>query len=93
MANWEDGLENSRRPRELRSQTDREQAAVMPVDPEEILKTWKPFKEALGVTSVRTEREYARARATMDALLDGIGDDESQPLADARLPGGPDQGI
>ena len=54
----------------------------MPVDPEEILKTWKPFKEALGVTSVRTEREYARARATMDALLDAIGDDESQPLAE-----------
>jgi hypothetical protein len=33
-------------------------------DPEEILKAWKPFKNALGVASVRTEREYARARAT-----------------------------
>ena len=31
-------------------------------DPTEILKAWKPFKKALGVTSVRTEREYARAR-------------------------------
>jgi hypothetical protein len=51
-------------------------------DPEEILKAWKPFKKALGVTSVRTEREYARARATMDALLDEIGDDERHPLAE-----------
>jgi hypothetical protein len=43
-------------------------------------KSWKPargkpFKEALGVTSVRAEREYARARATMDALLDAIAGD------------------
>ena len=51
-------------------------------DPKEILKAWKPFKEALGVTSVRSEREYARARATMDALLDEIGDDERHPLAE-----------
>jgi HTH-type transcriptional regulator/antitoxin HigA len=51
-------------------------------DPKEILKAWKPFKKALGVTSVRSEREYARARATMDALLDEIGDDERHPLAE-----------
>jgi HTH-type transcriptional regulator/antitoxin HigA len=51
-------------------------------DPEEILRAWKPLKKALGVTSVRTEREYARARATMDALLDEIGDDERHPLAE-----------
>jgi HTH-type transcriptional regulator/antitoxin HigA len=55
---------------------------MMAADPKEILKAWKPFKEALGVTSVRTEREYARARATMDALLDAIGDDERHPLAE-----------
>ena len=54
----------------------------MAADPKEILKAWKPFKEALGVTSVRTEREYARARATMDALLAAIGDDERHPLAE-----------
>jgi len=54
----------------------------MAADPKEILKAWKPFKHALGVTSVRTERDYARARATMDALLDAIGDDESHPLAE-----------
>jgi len=33
------------------------------------------------VTSVRTEREYAQARATMDALLDEIGDDERHQVA------------
>ena len=54
----------------------------MAADPKEILKAWKPFKEALGVTSVRTEREYARARAVINALLDAIGDDERHPLAE-----------
>jgi HTH-type transcriptional regulator/antitoxin HigA len=55
---------------------------MMAADPKEILRVWKPFKDALGVTSVHTEAEYARARATMDALLDEIGDDESHPLAE-----------
>jgi HTH-type transcriptional regulator/antitoxin HigA len=55
---------------------------MMAADPKEILKTWKPFKNALGVTSVRTKREYAQARATTDTLLDAIGDDESHPLAE-----------
>jgi HTH-type transcriptional regulator/antitoxin HigA len=59
-----------------------ETGQMMAADPKEILKTWKPFKDALGVTSVRTKREYAQARATMDALLDAIGDDESHPLAE-----------
>lgn len=54
----------------------------MAADPKEILKAWKPFKEALGVTSVRTAREYARARATINALLDAIGDDERHPLTE-----------
>jgi HTH-type transcriptional regulator / antitoxin HigA len=55
---------------------------MMPAEPKEILKAWKPFKEALGVTSVRTERDYARARATIEALLDEVGDEESHPLAE-----------
>jgi HTH-type transcriptional regulator/antitoxin HigA len=41
-----------------------------------------PFKEVVGVTSVRTEEDYAQARATIEVLLDEIGDDESHPLAD-----------
>lgn len=51
-------------------------------EPQAILRAWKPFKEAVGVTSVRTEEDYARARAIIELLLDEIGDEESHPLAD-----------
>ena len=50
--------------------------------PQAILQAWLPFKELVGVTSVRTEEDYARANATIDALLDEIGDNEKHPLAD-----------
>jgi HTH-type transcriptional regulator/antitoxin HigA len=50
--------------------------------PQAILRAWIPFKEAVGVTSVRTEDDYAGARATIEVLLDEIGDDESHPLAE-----------
>lgn len=51
-------------------------------EPQAILRAWMPFKELVGVTSVRTEEDYAQARATIEVLLDAIGDDESNPLAD-----------
>ena len=51
-------------------------------EPQAILRAWMPFKKLLGVTSVRTEEDYAQARATIDALLDEVGDNESHPLAD-----------
>lgn len=51
-------------------------------EPQAILRAWMPFKEAVGVTSVRTEEDYEQARATIEALLDEIGDNESHPLAD-----------
>ncbi len=47
-----------------------------------ILQAWMPFKQAIGVTSVHTEEDYARATKTIDVLLDEIGDDEDHPLAD-----------
>jgi len=47
-----------------------------------ILQAWMPFKEAIGVTSVHTEEDYARATKTIDVLLNEIGDDEDHPLAD-----------
>jgi len=50
--------------------------------PQAILQAWMPFKKAIGVTSVHTEEDYARATATIDVLLDEIGDDEDHPLAD-----------
>jgi len=47
-----------------------------------ILQAWMPFKALLGVTSVHTEADYAQARATIDKLLDEVGDDEGHPLSD-----------
>lgn len=51
-------------------------------NPQTILQAWMPFKKAIGVTSVHSEEDYARATATIEALLDEIGDDEDHPLAD-----------
>jgi HTH-type transcriptional regulator/antitoxin HigA len=51
-------------------------------DAQAILRAWMPFKRLVGVTSVRSKKDYAQARATIDALLDAVGDDESHPLAD-----------
>lgn len=51
-------------------------------EPQAILRAWLPFRELIGVTSVRTEDDYAQARATIDSLIEDIGDDESHPLAE-----------
>lgn len=51
-------------------------------EPQAILRAWMPFKQLVGVTSVRTEEDYAQARATIDSLLDEVGDNENHPLAD-----------
>lgn len=51
-------------------------------EPQAILQAWMPFKQLVGVTSVRTEADYAQARATIDALLDEVGDNENHPLAE-----------
>lgn len=50
--------------------------------PQAILQAWTPFKNLLGVTSIHTEKDYARARTTIDVLLDEIGDNENHPLAE-----------
>lgn len=50
--------------------------------PQAILQAWMPFKEAVGVTRIRNEADYAQTCATVEALLDEIGDDEEHPLAD-----------
>ncbi len=46
-----------------------------------LLKTWKPFRDVLGFSTIRTTKDYARANAVMDQLLDEIGEDENHPLA------------
>lgn len=51
-------------------------------EPKAILKAWLPFKELVGVTGVHSADDYAQACATIEVLLDEVGDDESHPLAD-----------
>lgn len=51
-------------------------------EPQAILRAWLPFKEAIGVTAVRTAAEHRRALATLEVLLEAVGDDEAHPLAD-----------
>ena len=51
-------------------------------EPQAILRAWIPFKELVGVTSVRTEDDYKQARATIDVLVEEVGDNEDHPLAE-----------
>lgn len=51
-------------------------------EPQAIFQVWMPFKQLIGVTSVRTEADYERASAIIETLLDEIGNDEDHPLAD-----------
>jgi HTH-type transcriptional regulator / antitoxin HigA len=47
-----------------------------------LLRTWKPFRDVLGFSAIRSAKDYKRASAVMDQLLDEIGEYESHPLAD-----------
>lgn len=51
-------------------------------EPQAILRAWIPFKQVIGVTSVRSEEDYMQARATIAALLDVVVGDENHPLAE-----------
>ena len=51
-------------------------------EPQAILRAWMPFKKLVGATSVRTEEDYEQVRATIDALLGEVGDNENHPLAE-----------
>jgi HTH-type transcriptional regulator / antitoxin HigA len=51
-------------------------------DAQDILRAWMPFKKLVGVTSVRTKKDYARVRATIETLLTEVGENEDHPLAD-----------
>jgi HTH-type transcriptional regulator / antitoxin HigA len=47
-----------------------------------LLKRWTSFRDALGFSAIRTAKDYKRANAVMDQLLDEVGENESHPLAD-----------
>jgi len=51
-------------------------------DPQALLRAWLPFRQLIGVMSVRSDEDYRLARANIDALVDEIGEDESHPLAE-----------
>lgn len=48
--------------------------------PEKLLKAWLPFHAALGISTVRTAKDYKKASKIMFQLLDVIGEDETHPL-------------
>ena len=52
------------------------------IEAEKLLKVWGPFREAIGVTSVRTKKDHARASVIVAQLLGMVGEDEGHPLAD-----------
>lgn len=49
-----------------------------------MLQAWELFNKLVGVMAVRTEEDYAPARAVVEVLLDAIGADENRPLAEGR---------
>ncbi len=51
-------------------------------EPQAIFEAWRPFQELIGVTSIKTEKDYEHVIAIMDTLLDEIRDDENHPFAD-----------
>ena len=57
-------------------------SATTSIDPAAILQGWMPFKELVGVTSVKTKDDYERAAALVNVLLDAIRDDAAHPLSD-----------
>jgi HTH-type transcriptional regulator/antitoxin HigA len=58
-------------------------AATPPVpEVQAILQAWQSFHDLIGVTTVRTEADHARASATIARLLDVVGEDEHHPLAE-----------
>ncbi len=56
--------------------------AVKTPEPHAISQAWERLREAAGVSSVRTERDYEQALAVINVLLDEIGENEDHPLAD-----------
>jgi HTH-type transcriptional regulator/antitoxin HigA len=44
-------------------------------------RAWQAFQRSIGVAAIHTPKEYERAVALMNRLLDVVGEDESHPLA------------
>ena len=44
-------------------------------------RAWQAFQRSIGVAAIHTPKEYERAVALINRLLDVVGEDESHPLA------------
>lgn len=44
-------------------------------------RAWRAFQRSIGVAAIHTPKEYERAVALLNRLLDVVGEDESHPLA------------
>ena len=47
-----------------------------------LLAAWTPFRNALGFSAIKTARDYKRATAVIQQLLDEVGENEKHPLAE-----------
>ena len=47
-----------------------------------LLAAWTPFRDALGFSAIKTARDYKRATAVIQQLLDEVGENEKHPLAE-----------
>lgn len=47
-----------------------------------LLAAWTPFRDALGFSAINTAKDYKRATAVIQQLLDEVGENEKHPLAE-----------
>ena len=49
---------------------------------QEVIRDYRRLRTAVPLGTLRTKKDYARAVASLDAILDEIGEDEKHPLAE-----------
>lgn len=49
---------------------------------QEMIRDYRRLRTVVPLGTLRTKKDYARAVASLDAILDEIGEDEKHPLAD-----------
>lgn len=49
---------------------------------QEVIRDYRRLRTMVPLGTLRTKKDYARAVASLDAILDEIGEDEKHPLAD-----------
>ena len=49
---------------------------------QEVIRDYRRLRTVVPLGTLRTKKDYARAVATLDVILDEIGEDEKHPLAE-----------